>query len=133
MTNKNKYIDKYKTYTGKLIYTDDAEYELHSPEGTTNLSKLLNKVYYHSISNHINIKIMDKTKTLFNEDGNLYLKVVAKPSFTSFFVNGVDLGEELFNAVDKDLEVTLYAEALDEASGGKSYGTVNENESETIK
>jgi len=133
MTNKNKYIDKYKTYTGKLIYTDDAEYELHSPEGTTNLSKMLNKVYYNSISNHINIKIMDKTKTLFNEDGNLYLKVVAKPDFTSLFVNGVDLGEALFNAVDKDLEITICAEALDEASGGIDYGTVDKNESEAKK
>jgi hypothetical protein len=104
---------KTRTYTGELDYTQDKEYILTSPGGVVNISKLLEKVYYHSTNNHIQIKIMNKTKTLFNEDGILFYDKVA-PKKYKLSVSSEILEDVLQDSVGLDLEIVVNAEALDE-------------------
>jgi hypothetical protein len=106
------------TYSGKLIYDDDGNY-LICPKGRKefNLSKALRTVYYHQSNNHINIKISDGCKVLFYEDGILYKKRDQYQLY-SYFVNGKNLEEVLFFSTDKDIEIALFAEALEEIAYG---------------
>lgn len=106
------------TYYGRLIYNDQGEYELHSPTGIVNISHILKNIYFAD-NNYIKIKIMNGCKVLFNEEGNLYLKVIIKPKLASYHVNGNDLETVLFDLVGQDLEILLFAEALE----GDKYGT----------
>lgn len=97
-------------YSGKLVYNSNGEYELHNGK-IVNLSNMLKKVYYHPTNNYINIKIMNGSRLLFNEDGNLHYKPIGK-HFYSLHVDGEDLETILFESTDKDLEVKIYAEVL---------------------
>ncbi len=98
--------------SGKLIYNHNADYELHSTGGMIyNISSLLRKVYYAE-DNYIDIKIMNNCNLIFNENGNLYMKVIKRPKLSSYFILGEDLGSTLFNAVGLDLEITILAGAL---------------------
>jgi hypothetical protein len=101
------------THTGELDYTKEGDYILTSPGGIVNISNLLKIIYYHPTNNHIKIKIMNGKKTLFNEDGILYLKVVFDPDITDYFISSEDLTDVLFTHVGDDLEIEIYAEALD--------------------
>jgi hypothetical protein len=99
---------------GKLTYDDNGDYIL----GSVNISKILDKIYYAD-NNTINIKIMDCTKTLFNEFGTL-LRKKNEDGFYSYHVLGNDLDLVLFNNTDKDLEITLNAPALK----GEKYAAI---------
>lgn len=101
------------TYSGTLIYNNLGEYEL----GKTNISEILNIIYRHPTNNHIQIKMTNKTKTLFNEDGVLYYKPIL-PGLYSLHVSGEDIETVLFDNVGEELEITISAEALE----GTPYG-----------
>lgn len=103
---------KLHTYNGKLIYNPIAEYELVYPGGMVNISSLLSKVYYSPINNKIHIKIMNGSKTLFNEEGYLLMKKDMDDIY-SFHVNGNNLELVLFENTDKYIDVEIFAEALD--------------------
>lgn len=107
---------QFKTYNGELAYNNNAEYELSTPGGIVNISQLLDSIYYAD-NNHIEIKIMEGCKILFDESGFLLLKK-DKSNIYSYHVAGEPLEEKLFNNTDKILEITIFAEAL-----GDTYGT----------
>ena len=109
---------KEKVYEGRLEYDQDGAYVIHNHNTNTvfSLSSLLFKIYYAPI-NRIKIKIMNGCKTLFNEDGNLYLKRGVNGIY-GYHVNGMDLESILFNNTDEYLEVTI-AHGLSE---GELYG-----------
>lgn len=106
------------TYFGKLVYNDDGDYEIHLEDGCIfNLSKALRTVYYHQENNHINIEIMNGNKVLFNEDGVLY-KMRDQHQLYSYFISSTNLEEVLFFNTNENIEVTLFAEALEEKRHG---------------
>lgn len=105
---------KYKktiTYSGRLVYNQDAMYELHSPTEKINISELLNKIY-HADNNYIEIKIMKQCKLIYQEQGSLLMK---KDDFGIFcyHINGLNLEYFLFNNVGEDIEITMYAKELE--------------------
>lgn len=101
---------------GKLIHTKDGQYELHNGGGIFNLSWLLDKVY-HADDYYIDIQITSEGRLLFKEKGNLSYTKPAKKTY-ELAVNGENIEEVLRRAVDKYIEVEIYAEAL-----GENYGT----------
>jgi len=105
---------------GILEFTEQGRYELHHPNsGITDISSILETIYMHSESKyHINIKITNGCKTLFNEDGSLYLSRI-RPKLYSYYVSGEDLETVLFNSVGKELDITIFAEALEGTDYGK--------------
>jgi len=110
-------------YLGKLVYDDNGNYLIY-PKGRKafNLSEALRVVYYHQMNNHIHIKILDRCKILFDEDGVLYKKR-DKHQLYSYFINDNNLENVLFFSTEKELEVVLFAEALEEIA----YGTNDRN------
>lgn len=108
------------TYSGRLIYNIYAEYQLLSPTVAIDLSELLSKVYYAEDSNYIELKIMNAKKIVFNEQGTLLLKK-DNDGIYGYHINGENLELALFDSVDKDLFVEIYADALQEL--GDTYGT----------
>ena len=108
-----------KVFNGILDYNENADYVLESTQGSFNISSILNKVYYAD-TNSISVKIMDGCKTLFNEEGNIYLK---KDQFGiySYHIDGENLEQKLFNNTGKELEITILAEALK----GETYDLQN--------
>ena len=111
--NTNKYI-KLHTYEGKLIYNDNAEYELLSPisKSTINLSELLNTICY-SYNNYIKIKIFKGCKILFEESGKL-IKNFDKHNIFSFHVNSEDFESILFYNTDEYLDIEINSGFLDD-------------------
>ena len=123
---------KEHTYTGELDLTQEGDYILLSHSGTVNISEKLHKIYYNpprykgdKLNNHIQIKIMNKSKTLFSEDGNLIYTKVASKDYR-YSINSEILEDVLWDSVGLDLEITISAEALNEVEERESnYGTVN--------
>lgn len=99
------------TYNGSLVYDDLGNYQLIYPTGSTNISKILNKIYYAD-KNYIELKIMNGCKTIFNEKGNLYIKPDDYGVYC-YHIDGECLESVLFFNTDKDLDIEIYAEALD--------------------
>ena len=84
------------TYSGRLVYDDDANYIIYSDDGGVfNLSNALSTIYYHPENNHICIKVMNGSRVLFDEDGVLYKKAIGK-HFYSYHVSSEDLETVLF-------------------------------------
>lgn len=111
-------MENYNTIRfGTLVYNDYGRFELHGNNKISNLSSLLDNVYFSRISNQANIKIMEGCKTLFHEDGLLYRKVISKstrPDYCLFdyYILGANLSAFLFNSTGKNLEILIQAEAL---------------------
>lgn len=109
-------------FAGKLIYDDKAEFILDLGNGEYyNISDALKLVYFNQFDNRINIKIVHNGRIAFEENGDLYLKVIVKPKLTSFHVLGEDLETKLFNLAGEYIEVEIYSDALKD----KTYGTID--------
>ncbi|HQD92775.1 MAG TPA: hypothetical protein PK924_05850 [Bacilli bacterium] len=119
MVNATKVKPTEGIFAGKLIYNDKAEFILDLGNGEYyNISDALKLVYFNQFDNRINIKIVHNGRIAFNEDGDLYLKVIAKPKLTSFFVLGEDLETKLFNLAGENIEIEIYARALRDKTNG---------------
>ncbi len=101
------------TYCGTLVFSNSGDYEVHSSTGIVNISEILETIYYHPDNNHIYFKLMNNPKTLFEEDGNLYYGKLA-PKIYTYHINGENLEVALYGAVGTYVEITIFAEALDE-------------------
>ncbi len=99
-------------FTGKLVYNDDGNYELHNDEGIFYLTDALNEIYY-SRNNHLSLRIANGNKLLFNEDSTIYKKI-NKYGIYSFYICGADLETVLFNNTDEIVDVVIMAEAMDD-------------------
>jgi hypothetical protein len=103
-------------YTEDLYPDKDADYVVDK----CNLSGMLRKIYFCDKfeHNHLYIKIYSNGKLKFEEDGNLYLKVVKKPvrigklCLKDYFVSGEDLEAKLFELVGEDVDIRINGEAL---------------------
>lgn len=104
-----------KTYTfgGKLVYSDLAQYCLHSPSGLVNISQILDKIH-NSKSKYIEIRILSGCKLLYCESGSLVFKKNNQGIYC-YHVNGLDLDYVLFYSVGEllDIEIGILADALD--------------------
>lgn len=98
-------------FTGKLIYNDDGDYEIHGKNKIFYLTGALNEVYYYTDNNHLSLRITCGDKLLFYEDSTIYKKVNEHKLY-SYFICGADLEDALFNNTDKTVDVTIIAEAL---------------------
>ena len=108
---------------GKLVYGDKAEYLIYmNDDKVFNLSLLLDQIYYAPKTYHLHIKIMDGCKTLFNEDGGLYLAPIAK-GFYSYHICSNDLESCLFENTDKELTFLIESKTLNEADYGQFVKT----------
>lgn len=96
--------------SGKLIYDDNAEYQLISPTGTVNISTFLDKVY-NSNNQYIKIKIMNCCKLIFEEQGKL-LKKLDQFGINCYHINSCNVDYTLFQEVDNDIEITIFAETI---------------------
>jgi len=115
-------MKRYKyNFGGKLFYNQDAEYEIKFRNGYFNFSGFLNRVYL-SDNKFVNIKIMNGCKLMFEEEGFLYC-AKNKCGFESYHVAGVDLDGVLFNLVDEDIEIFMYANAFEGDSNGTTTNT----------
>ncbi len=106
--------------TGKLVYNDDGKYELHTAEGIFCLTDILTEAYYSDVSNRVNLRIMEGSKILFQEDSNIYRKTNDYGIY-SYYITGSDLETKLFDNTDKTVEVKLFAEAVEDY--GQFYTT----------
>jgi len=113
--NNNKTNNNLHTYSGKLLYNQDANYILHSPTNNniTNISDILYNICY-SYNNYINIKIMKGCKILFEEDGRLLNKINDKNGLLSYYVNSEDLESIIFNNCDDFVDIEIYSGFLDD-------------------
>lgn len=111
-------MKKHIVACGKLDYSDYAQFEIINYTSATNISKILDKVYY-SNNNKINIRIMSGSKTLFNEDGNLLMKK-DKHGIYSYHVNGECLELVLFNNVNQFIDIEIVADVAE--MGEITYG-----------
>lgn len=105
------------TWTGILVYNDEADYEIHTDKEIINLSAILHDVYVDERSNRLAIKIMEGCKLLFNEDGNLYYNKEPEIGVWTYHVGGEPLEQTLFNNTDKVLEFTVGSDLV----GVKDY------------
>lgn len=112
-SNKNLVLSGILEYPEVLSPDRDDDYIINN----TNLSEILRKIYFCD-NNHIYIRIYSEGKNKFEEDGNLYLRIIEKPRrigklcLTDYFVLGENLESKLFELVGQDVEVTIYGEAL---------------------
>jgi len=106
---------KYYVFSGKLIYSDSAEYELLSPisKPTINLSKLLNTICY-SYNNNVEIRILKGCKILFNESGRLLNIINKNNGLLSYHVNSEDFESILFYNTDEYLDIEINSGFLDD-------------------
>ena len=117
-------MSKYKntvTYSGKLLYNDEAQYGLQFPSGLVNISEILDKVCTSS-NKYIEIKIMDCCKLIYEEKGNLMKYKSYNTGVVDYHINGNCLGDVLFFNTENILDITIYAEVLgmgDKYSCGK--------------
>lgn len=110
---------KVYTYTGKLVYDDFGLYQLLiSPTNMINLSSLLDLVYH--ADSYIELKIMNGSKTLFNEQGSLVIKKDNSGIF-GYHINGENLESALFFNVGNQLDIEIYSKALEGVMD--TYGT----------
>ncbi|HZK00292.1 MAG TPA: hypothetical protein VFC79_09800 [Tissierellaceae bacterium] len=108
---------------GKLVYGDRAEYLIHMNDNTVfNLSLLLDQIYYAPKTYHLHIRIMDGCKTLYNEDGGLYLAPITR-GFYSYHICANDLESCLFENTDKVLTIFIESTTLNEADYGQFVKT----------
>lgn len=108
---------------GILTQNENKEFILFSPDQSiqlTNLTNILNKIYYLETNNYIDIQIINTNngKTIFSEKGNLYFTKLAPRQYV-LSVDGSDLETILFDNIGNDLEIELFSEALER----KDYGT----------
>ena len=134
-------MSKYKnsiTYSGKLNYNEDEQYEqyiLISPTNIINITSILNQIYY-SPNNYIEIKITNGCKVLFNEKGNLLRRKNIEFGIYDWHVNGCCLGDVLFNWTENDLEIAIFAEIfeiLDKQGQGEVFSHGKEQTTNRIK
>lgn len=107
-----------KIIQGELIYNESGEYIINN----FNLSSLFSRIYYATISNYLNIKIMQGCKTLFNEDGNLYKKK-DDDGIYSYHLCGNNVELQLFNLVGQTIEIILSTTSIG-ADYGQSISTI---------
>lgn len=108
--------DKFQyTLTGTLR-RNEKDFELHYKNGYFNLSTLLNRIFMSEESNVIHARVMCEGKVLFNEDGILAYTKTA-PKTYALAVNSNNLEEALDTVLDKEVEVAIYATALE----GENY------------
>jgi len=116
------------TYSGKLSYNQDANYQIQSPiSSTINISDILYNICYSS-NNQIEIKIMKGCKILFNESGRLLNKIDDINGLLSYHVNSEDLESVIFNNCDDFVDIEICSEVLlDDIDGRQgdniTYGT----------
>ena len=102
------------TYSGKLSYNQDANYQIQSPiSSTINISDILYNICYSS-NNQIEIKIMKGCKILFNESGRLLNKIDDINGLLSYHVNSEDLESVIFNNCDDFVDIEIYNVFLDD-------------------
>ena len=102
------------TYSGKLSYNQDANYQIQSPiSSTTNISDILYNICYSS-NNYIEIKIMKGCKILFNVSGRLLNKIDKQNGLLSYHVNSEDLESVIFNNCDDFVDIEISSGFLDE-------------------
>jgi len=116
---------KYKnsiTHSGRLVYNQDANYELQSPTGIVNISEILDRI--HTSSNkYIEIKIMNCCKLIFEEKGNLMKYKSYDAGVVDYHINGNCLGDVLFfNTGENFLDIAIFAETLNGTGDKYSYG-----------
>lgn len=99
-----------KKFSGKLVYNNNAEYEIHSLESGEihNISEIFKK-NYEKMSPKINIKCCGLTYNIFNEKGILQ-KAVDFNGLFDWHVNGVPIGKRLFFHVDELVNLTIEAD-----------------------
>ena len=99
------------TYDGKLIYNDNAEYEVLHHIGKTNISKILNKIY-QADDNYIEFRIIDGCKIVFAESGRLKRNINIENGLEGYFIDVYDLESALFNNTGQYLEIAIFYNAL---------------------
>lgn len=117
-------MSKYKntvTYSGKLLYNDEAQYGLQFPSGLVNISEILDKVC-NSSKKYIEVKIMNCCKLIFAEQGNLLKYKSYDTGVVDYHINGNCLGDVLFFNTGELLDVTIYADALNRTGDRCGYG-----------
>ena len=123
-------MSKYKntiTHSGRLVYNQDANYELTSPTDTINISEILDGIC-QSNNKYIEIRIMNCCKLIFEEHGNLMRYKSYDTGVVDYHINGNCLGDVLFFNTGENLDVEIYAEALDVMGDRNSYGKQTTNQ-----
>lgn len=100
-----------KQFTGKLTYSDSAQYELHNGNEIINITKILDKIYYSLVTNQVNLTISDGCKILFSENSILY-KQKNQYEMYEFYICGESVEDTLFDNCGKDLEIIIESKAL---------------------
>ena len=116
------------TYTGKLIYDQNALYILYSPitKSTINISDILYNICYSS-NNRVKIRILKGCKILFDESGRLVNEINVNNGLLNYYVNSEDLESIIFNNCDEYVDIEIYSEFLDDMGRKQgdmiTYGT----------
>lgn len=118
-------MNKYRntiTYSGRLTYNQDAEYELDSFTSIINISKILDSIL-DSNSKYIEIKVMNGCKLLCEEQGNLMKYKSYSTGVVDYHINGCCLGDILFDNTESYIDIEIYVPKIALEIGDRySYG-----------
>ncbi len=94
------------TYFGKLIYNDNAEFELRDETGFINITKMLDDIFDSGLKPQVYVKVMKGTSLLFEEDGLLTI-CRDEDGVDSFYICGLNLDKLMFYNTEEALEITI--------------------------
>lgn len=94
------------TYFGKLVYNDDAEFEIHDDTGIINITQLLDGIY-KSENKLIFVEVMKANSLLFQEDGGVCIKP-DEQNVMCHYICGVNLDRIFWDNTDEYVEITIY-------------------------
>lgn len=98
-------INNYINQSGALIYNEDAEFEIHSEDGSVCLlTKILN--HLHKNDALVRVVIVKNGKLLFDEDGGL-VKKKDQDGVEGYFICGANLDYLLFYNTDEHIDITI--------------------------
>lgn len=97
------------TYFGKLVYNDDAEFEIHNDTGIINITKILDSIFESQLRPLVYVKVEKCGKVLFEEDGRLTINI-DKFGINCFYICGLNLDLLLLDYENEVLEITIKRE-----------------------
>jgi hypothetical protein len=94
------------TYFGKLVYNDEAQFEIHNDTGIINITKILDNIFDSGLRPLVDIKIYKNGILLFDEQGGLFLHTDDQ-KVESYFVCSLNLSKLLFYNTGNNLEICI--------------------------
>jgi hypothetical protein len=108
-----------KTFNGKLIYNDDAQFEIHNGNEIINITEILDNIFDSQLRPLVYVKVMKGDSLLFEEDGGIFINT-DRFGINCFYICGMNLDSLLLNHENENLEITIKYEGKSRNNDKKS-------------